>query len=69
MGQVIALCTSDETDDHGYSKSTVEKVRARSETEATQPDHTSFSLWVLRGSWTFLVAWRGAIMALVIFLF
>lgn len=28
MGQVIALCTSDETDDNGYNKSTVEKVRS-----------------------------------------
>lgn len=59
MGQVIALCTSDETDDHGYSKSTVEKVRARSETEATPPDHTSFSSWVCVGRGLFLL--RGGV--------
>lgn len=27
MGQVVALCTSDETEDAGYNKTTVEKVR------------------------------------------
>lgn len=27
MGQVVALCTSDETEDVGYNKNTVEKVR------------------------------------------
>lgn len=29
MGQVMTLCTSDEADDHGYDKTTVEKVSKR----------------------------------------
>lgn len=31
MGQVVALCTSDETEDRGYNKTTVEKVSLGSE--------------------------------------
>lgn len=27
MGQVMTLCASDEADEHGYDKNTVEKVR------------------------------------------
>ena len=28
MGQVMTLCTSDEADEHGYDKTTVEKASA-----------------------------------------
>ncbi|CAM9999286.1 unnamed protein product [Ascophyllum nodosum] len=35
MGQVIALCTSDETDDNGVSKGTVEKYKVTGRSGAT----------------------------------
>lgn len=44
MGQVIALCTSDETDDNGYNKSTVEKVRSL---EMMKPSILSYFFFVL----------------------
>lgn len=38
MGQVMTLCTSDEADDHGYDKTTVEKVRTRANEEGRKTE-------------------------------
>lgn len=43
MGQVVALCTSDETEDRGYNKTTVEKVRPAVDRFLISPDLSALS--------------------------
>lgn len=38
MGQVMTLCTSDEADEHGYDKTTVEKVKLGALIFSLSPD-------------------------------